>query len=60
KILLQNSIDLYNSGAKVINYQGISSCCTQFDSKVKQKKTTYWRWQKRRSPPPHSPTINLC
>jgi ferredoxin len=26
KILLQNRIDLYNDGAKVINYRGVGSC----------------------------------
>jgi hypothetical protein len=26
KILPQNSIDLYNDGAKVINYRGVGSC----------------------------------
>ncbi|MHC5598839.1 MAG: hypothetical protein ACYTXC_23355 [Nostoc sp.] len=38
KILQQNGIDLYNDGAKVINYQGIGSCgiCT-----VKVEKLRY-------------------
>ncbi|AKG22912.1 2Fe-2S iron-sulfur cluster-binding protein [Calothrix sp. 336/3] len=59
KILLQNGIDLYNSGAKVINCRGIGSCGTcavQIAGEVSQ---VNWRDQARRSLPPHSPTKDL-
>jgi ferredoxin len=57
KILLQNGIDLYNSGAKVINCRLIGSCSvrSQVESKVSKA-----NWpERRRSLPPHSPTKNL-
>ncbi len=59
KILQQNGIDLYNSGAKVINCRGIGSCGTcavQIEGEVSPPN---WRDQARRSLPPHSLTRNL-
>ncbi|MFH7028457.1 MAG: 2Fe-2S iron-sulfur cluster-binding protein [Heteroscytonema crispum UTEX LB 1556] len=59
KILLQNGIDLYNGGAKVINCRGIGSCGTcavQIEGEVSP---VNWRDKTRRSLPPHSPTSNL-
>ncbi|MBW4499799.1 MAG: (2Fe-2S)-binding protein [Scytonema hyalinum WJT4-NPBG1] len=59
QILLQNGVDLYNSGAKVINCRGIGSCGTcavLVEGKVSQPN---WRDKARRSLPPHSPTTDL-
>jgi ferredoxin len=59
KILLQNGIDLYNGGAKVINCRGIGSCGTcavQVEGDVSKAN---WRDRGRRSLPAHSPTKNL-
>jgi ferredoxin len=59
QIMLQNGIDLYNSGAKVINCRGIGSCGTcavVVEGEVSQPN---WREKARLSLPPHSPTQNL-
>jgi len=59
KILLQNGIDLYNDGTKIINCLSIGSCgiCTvKVESKVS---TANWRDRARRSLPPHSPATDL-
>ncbi|MBW4613267.1 MAG: (2Fe-2S)-binding protein [Desmonostoc vinosum HA7617-LM4] len=59
KILLQNGIDLYNGGAKVINCRGIGSCGTCAVKVEGEVSAANWRDQARRSLPPHSPTTNL-
>ncbi|EHC15935.1 hypothetical protein FJSC11DRAFT_1358 [Fischerella thermalis JSC-11] len=57
KILLQNGIDLYNSGAKVINCRLIGSCSVQLQAEGKASKAN-WR-EGQLSLPPHSPIKNL-
>ncbi|BAZ51417.1 ferredoxin [Nostoc sp. NIES-4103] len=59
KILLQNGIDLYNGGAKVINCRGIGSCGTCAVQVEGEVSAANWRDKTRRSLPPHSPTRNL-
>jgi ferredoxin len=58
-ILLQNGIDLYNSGAKVINCRGIGSCGTCAVKVEGEVSAANWRDKVRRSLPPHSPTTDL-
>jgi hypothetical protein len=59
KTLLQNGIDLYNGGVKVINYPLLGrygSCTVKVEGEVstanRRDKTQY-------SLPPHSPTTNM-
>ncbi|NJL62735.1 MAG: (2Fe-2S)-binding protein [Methylacidiphilales bacterium] len=59
KVLLQNDIDLYNYGAKVINCRGIGSCGTCSVFVEGQVNEPNWRDTTRRSLPPHSPSDNL-
>ncbi|WP_017318291.1 2Fe-2S iron-sulfur cluster-binding protein [Mastigocladopsis repens] len=59
QILLQNGVDLYNSGAKVINCRGIGSCGTCAVLVEGEVSTANWRDKARRSLPPHSPTKDL-
>ncbi len=59
KILLQNGIDLYNGGAKVINCRGIGSCGTCAVKVDGEVSAANWRDKARRSLPPHSPTRGL-
>lgn len=59
KILLQNSIHLYNDGAKVINCRGIGSCGTCAVKVEGEVSAANWRDRARRSLPPHSPTTDL-
>ena len=59
QVLLENNIDLYNGGAKVINCHGIGTCGTcavQVEGEVSEPN---WKDKTRRSLPPHSPTKNL-
>ena len=59
QILLQNGVDLYNSGAKVINCRGIGSwgtCAVLVEGEVSQPNC---KGKARRSLPPHFPTTNL-
>ncbi|MDZ8240042.1 MAG: 2Fe-2S iron-sulfur cluster-binding protein [Nostoc sp. ChiQUE01a] len=58
-ILLQNSIDLYNDGAKVINCRGIGSCGTCAVKVEGEVSAANWRDRTRRSLPPHFPTKDL-
>ena len=58
-ILLQNGIDLYNDGAKVINCRGIGSCGTCAVKVEGEVSAANWRDRARRSLPPHSPTTDL-
>lgn len=58
-ILLQNGIDLYNDGAKVINCQDIGSCGTCAVKVEDEVSAANWRDRSRRSLPPHSPTTDL-
>ncbi|MEC4815010.1 MAG: 2Fe-2S iron-sulfur cluster-binding protein [Scytonema sp. PMC 1069.18] len=59
RILLQNGIDLYNSGAKVINCRGIGTCGTCAVLVEGEVSQVNWRDKTRRTLPPHSPTKNL-
>lgn len=59
KILLQNGVDLYNGGAKVINCRGIGSCGTCAVKVEGEVSAVNWRDKTRRSLPPHSPTTDL-
>lgn len=59
-ILLQNGIDLYNDGAKVINCRGIGSCRTCAVKVEGEVSAANWRDRSRRSLPPHCPTTDLC
>jgi ferredoxin len=59
QVLLKHSIDLYNSGAKVINCHGIGSCGTCAVLVEGEVSEPNWRDKTRRSLPPHSPTRNL-
>jgi ferredoxin len=59
KILLQNGVDLYNGGAKVINCRGIGSCGTCAVKVEGEVSAANWRDKTRRSLPPHSPTTDL-
>lgn len=58
-ILLQNGIDLYNDGAKVINCRGIGSCGTCAVKVEGEVSAANWRDLARRSLPPHSLTTDL-
>jgi ferredoxin len=59
KVLLENGIDLYNGGAKVINCRGIGSCGTCAVKVEGEVSPVNWRDKARRSLPPHSPTAEL-
>jgi ferredoxin len=59
KVLLENSVDLYNGGANVINCQGIGTCGTCAVGVEGEVSEPNWRDQTRRSLPPHSSTRNL-
>ncbi|MEA5579984.1 2Fe-2S iron-sulfur cluster-binding protein [Nodularia harveyana UHCC-0300] len=59
RILLQNGIDLYNGGAKLINCRGIGSCGTCAVKIEGEVSAPNWRDKARRSLPPHSPTAEL-
>ena len=59
QVLLKHKVDLYNSGATVINCHGIGTCGTcavQVDGEVSEAN---WRDRTRRSLPPHSPDNSL-
>ncbi|NJL10856.1 MAG: (2Fe-2S)-binding protein [Calothrix sp. SM1_7_51] len=58
-LLLQNGVDLYNGGAKVINCRGIGTCGTCAVLIAGEVSKANWRDNTRRSLPPHSPTSNL-
>ncbi|MBI1240314.1 2Fe-2S iron-sulfur cluster-binding protein [Umezakia ovalisporum] len=58
-VLLQNGIDLYNGGAKLINCRGIGSCGTCAVKVEGEVSAANWRDKARRSLPPHSPTTEL-
>ncbi|MDZ8224552.1 MULTISPECIES: 2Fe-2S iron-sulfur cluster-binding protein [unclassified Nostoc] len=58
-ILLQNGIELYNDGAKLINCRGIGSCGTCAVKVEGEVSAANWRDRARRSLPPHSPTTDL-
>ncbi|BAZ27775.1 putative hydrogenase component [Cylindrospermum sp. NIES-4074] len=49
KILLQNGVDLYNGGAKVINCRGIGSCGTCAVKVEGEVSAVNWRDKTRRS-----------
>ncbi|MFB8790632.1 MAG: 2Fe-2S iron-sulfur cluster-binding protein [Potamolinea sp.] len=58
KVLMDNSIELYNGKATIINCMGIGSCGTcavQIEGEVSEPN---WKDKARRSLPPHSPTAN--
>lgn len=58
-VLLENGIDLYNGGAKIINCHGIGTCGTCAVMVAGEVSEANWRDKTRRSLPPHSPTKNL-
>ncbi|AUB38384.1 Ferredoxin [Nostoc flagelliforme CCNUN1] len=58
-ILLQNGIELYNDGAKLINCRGIGSCGTCAVKVEGEVSAANWRDRARRSLPPHSLTTDL-
>ena len=59
EVLLENGIDLYNGGSRVINCRGIGTCGTCAVEIVGKVSESTWRDKKRRSLPPHAPTRNL-
>lgn len=59
KVLLDNSVDLYNGNAKVINCLGFGSCGTCAVLVEGAVSEANWKDKARRSLPPHSPDRNL-
>jgi ferredoxin len=74
KVLIENSIDLYNGNAKIINCMGIGSCgrghgcrtkfgnvrCPSCAVEIEEEVSApNWKDKTRRSLPPHSPNRNL-
>lgn len=55
QVLLQNGIDLYNSGATVINCHGIGTCGTCAVAIEGEVSEPSWREHTRLSLPPHQP-----
>jgi ferredoxin len=59
QVLLENSVDLYNGNARIINCMGIGTCGTCAVAIEGDVSEANWRDTTRRSLPPHSLDRNL-